>query len=261
MAAYQRLLEADTSLEPVDSPLPSIIALQQTHTLIGQMKTNSWNFKSDISANRKSLGLEETSLHEARSITAAMGQRLERLRAQASLEKGKLPSRRTHERIEQQHRLKLKIAADNAVLKSELTSFINDRLAAMIAAEDLGGPTAGDTSNIEEDMLELGFTNQGKTKKVKASRSAANTLGWNRPSGHPGPGNNTPAERRREAAASEMQSLVEKLLGAYDNGNTYVELSKDSAASRFMVRAKVAQFHSRDARSLRLLDFAREIGD
>lgn len=43
--------------------------------------------------------------------------------------------------------------------------------------------------------------------------------------------------------------------------SSYVELKKDSAASRFLVRAKVAVFHPKDARRLKLVDFGRNVED
>jgi hypothetical protein len=41
----------------------------------------------------------------------------------------------------------------------------------------------------------------------------------------------------------------------------YVDLQRDSAAARFLVRAKVAQFHPRDAGRIRLIDFGRQLDD
>ena len=54
----------------------------------------------------------------------------------------------------------------------------------------------------------------------------------------------------------EMHSLLDDLLEA---GTSYIDLPRDSAASRFLVRSKVAQFHPRDARRLRLVDFGRSL--
>jgi hypothetical protein len=41
----------------------------------------------------------------------------------------------------------------------------------------------------------------------------------------------------------------------------YVDLPRESAAARFLVRSKCAQFHPKDARKLRLIDFGGEIDD
>ena len=41
----------------------------------------------------------------------------------------------------------------------------------------------------------------------------------------------------------------------------YVNLEKDGAAARFLVRAKVAVYHPKDARKLKLLDFGSTVED
>lgn len=70
----------------------------------------------------------------------------------------------------------------------------------------------------------------------------------------------------QRAAAAEMRELTEQLLNslveAGEGGSgSYVELARESAAARFLVRSKVAQFHPRDARKLRLIDFGHELDD
>ena len=67
-----------------------------------------------------------------------------------------------------------------------------------------------------------------------------------------------------EAADAEMRQLIENLFATLigpGGGNGYYELDRDSAATRFLVRAKIAQFHPKDARKLRLVDFGRELDD
>lgn len=41
----------------------------------------------------------------------------------------------------------------------------------------------------------------------------------------------------------------------------YIELKRDSAIARFLVRAKVACFHPKDARRLKLVDFGTSVED
>ena len=70
----------------------------------------------------------------------------------------------------------------------------------------------------------------------------------------------------KSAAAAEMRELTEQLLNNLveaegGEGDAYVELQRESAVARFLVRAKVAQFHPRDARRLRLIDFGRDLDD
>jgi hypothetical protein len=56
-----------------------------------------------------------------------------------------------------------------------------------------------------------------------------------------------------------MHELIDKLLQVASTSSSYLELERDSAASRFLVKAKIAQYHPRDSRRMRLIDVAREI--
>ena len=60
-----------------------------------------------------------------------------------------------------------------------------------------------------------------------------------------------------------MRMLTEDLLNiAVEEGTlAYVTMQRDAAAARFLVRAKVAQFHPKDAQRLRLIDFGQEIDE
>jgi hypothetical protein len=67
-----------------------------------------------------------------------------------------------------------------------------------------------------------------------------------------------------EAADAELRQLMENLFATLTGpggGKAYYQLERDSAASRFLVRAKIAQFHPKDAKRLRLVDFGRELDD
>ena len=60
-----------------------------------------------------------------------------------------------------------------------------------------------------------------------------------------------------------MRDLLEQLLDAAMEAGSgvYVHIQRESAASRFLVRAKVAQLHPKDAKRIRLVDFGRELDD
>lgn len=148
-------------------------------------------------------------------------------------------------------------------LRASLHDFIDEQLAAMLAAEGLGGPTVGDALEIPDTTLEAGYTNHGKPKKPKASNTDQDggqqriDQLMRRQSGRENNQEPNPSNRR-EAAAAEMHTLLDLLV---DTDNSYIDLPRESAASRFLVRAKVAQFHPRDARRLRLIDFGRSLSD
>jgi hypothetical protein len=150
-----------------------------------------------------------------------------------------------------------------------MNDFINDYLAAMIAAEELGGPVVGDMLDVEDDTLAAGFTKKGRAKSSKKpvsdkTRQRRIDQIW----GKAGVENEEEEEEEppteAEAADAEMRKLIENLFATLigpGGGKAYFQLERDSATSRFLVRAKVAQFHPKDARKLRLIDFGRELDD
>jgi len=149
-------------------------------------------------------------------------------------------------------------------LHQSLINFIGRHLGAMVAAEELGGPVVGEMGDIDVDVLTSGFSSQGKPRNVKSGlkglhdskRQARIDEIW---------GVDSAGQTSEQAAAcSEVGELIDDLIaalyGASDSG-VYVVLSRDSAASRFLVRAKIAQYHPKDARRLRLVDFGRGVDD
>jgi hypothetical protein len=147
--------------------------------------------------------------------------------------------------------------------------FVDEHLAAMLAVEELGGPIVGGILEIDEEMLEAGFSTQGRAKKAKAKANEdkrqrrIDEIWGPRQDGN---GDTEGPRSEQEAAGAEMRELTEQLLNslveAGGNGpGAYVDLTRESAAARFLVRAKVAQFHPKDATKLRLIDFGGEIDD
>jgi hypothetical protein len=145
---------------------------------------------------------------------------------------------------------------DTEKLRKVLDDFISEHLSAMLAAEDIGGPVAGHLMDVDEDMLSAGFSSQGKPKSSTMSISEGKRQRkiddiWG--ASHDG----EERENEKTAAAEEVKSLLDELITT----GGYAQLSRDSAAARFLVRANVAQFHPKDAGKLRLLDFAREMDE
>lgn len=171
--------------------------------------------------------------------------------------------------IREQQKRKANLEKETKRLVRAFNKFIDEELAGMLAAEELGGPVVGDLRVVDDETLEAGFNRQGKAKRPKATAQIHDAKRqrriddiWGR---QPGDEDTETGERsEREAAGTEMRTLTEELLNAAagdDTSGAYVDLQRDSAAARFLVRSKVAQFHPRDARRLRLIDFARELDD
>ncbi|TEY70445.1 hypothetical protein BOTCAL_0103g00280 [Botryotinia calthae] len=132
-------------------------------------------------------------------------------------------------------------------------TFIDSHLAPMLAAEELGGPI-------------------GKPKKPKENpnmdkrQRRIDEIWGPKPSLDQDEDEDEEEEEWDEtrAAAAEMRELAEQLLNglleADETGSDgYVTLERDSAAARFLVRSKVAQYHFKDARKLKLVDFEKDI--
>jgi len=156
-------------------------------------------------------------------------------------------------------------------LMRELNWFIDEHLGPMLAAEELGGPVVGGLVDIDPEDLSAGFSAQGKLKKAKDQpdedrRQRRLDDIWG-PQGDEGGANKRKRERDEASAASaELRELTEQLMNRLmeargDSLAAYVELPRESAAARFLVRSKVAMFHPRDSRKLRLVDFGRDLED
>lgn len=162
---------------------------------------------------------------------------------------------------------KLHYDRETGKLVKAFNRFIDEHLAPMLAAEELGGPIVGEVLDIDEEMLEAGFNAQGKVKRTKNGvtedkRQRRIDEIWG--PGPEGSGKGKEPWDEKHAAAAEMRELTEQLLNSLveaEGGGTgaYVELERESAAARFLVRSKVAQFHPKDAKRLRLVDFGGDL--
>jgi len=256
--AYDSLLQTEDELPRAGSILPSLIAIEDTSELIKMSKVSVVVTAEKLSADRERLRVEEANLRDSRAIATGLRERIQRIRDTNARKQKQTPSQVAQEVIKDQNKKNRELDRASTDLKLSLDSFIDETLAPMLAAEDLGGPTVGDALDVSEAMLKAGYTAHGKPKKQKqpaepedgAQQRIDQFLQRSHDASNP--------TSKREAAATEVHELLDALLEA---GNSYVDLNRDSAASRFLVRAKVAQFHPRDARRLRLIDFGRSLGD
>lgn len=173
------------------------------------------------------------------------------------------PEDGARQRREELQKMKTNYEADGRRIYSSLRDFIEQRLAVLLAAEELGGPVVGDLMDVEAEDIAAGFNAQGKLKKPKdgansdkRQRRIDEMLGNREPSS----GDDGHVVETGQGMKDLVQELAQQLKKANgDNASSYVELSRDSAAGRFLVRSKVAQFHPKDAMKMRLIDFGREL--
>ena len=264
--AYETLTTTDPILPPEDSSLPALLAIRDTQNLIAETKISITTIQQKLVQAKKHLEQEEADLRDARLITSALEKRIERLRTVKANRSQQSPNQAAKERLQEQQKRKKTYEAETTKLIRAFNAFTDEHLAAMLAAEELGGPVVGEIMAVEDDLLKAGFNQQGKAKKPKSGSSKDDQRRQRRIDeiwGHideTGDESNTPRSEK-DAAGAEMRALTEDLLNAAVDGtaSAYVELQRDSAAARFLVRAKVAQFHPRDARKLRLIDFRKEL--
>lgn len=257
--AYDLLLRTEDELPATDSVLPSLMAIEDTSQLIKESKISVSMTAEKLSSDRERLRIEEANLRDSRAIASGLRDRIQRIRNANARKQEQTPSQVAQEVAREQKKKNRELDRASEELKESLDEFIDETLAPMLAAEDLGGPTVGDALDVSDATLKAGYTAHGKPKKQKqpAETEDGTQQRIDRFVRRGEDGNSRPSNRR-EAAATELHDLLNDLLEA---GNSYVDLKRDSAASRFLVRAKVAQFHPRDARRLRLIDFARSLSD
>ncbi|KAM5469153.1 hypothetical protein MauCBS54593_004505 [Microsporum audouinii] len=287
--AYKSLLSDVTPQLPApDSPLNGLLAIREAQRLVRELKSTIPSTAEQLVRDRERLKVEEANLRDANSITTELQRRIKGIRQQRRTEddpgskKSKQGSDRfAKELIKEQRRKGIEIEEETAKLKDALKEFVDEYLAPMLAAEDMGGPVVGDQVEVPDSTLEAGYTARGKERKAskagngqsggaKKQQQRIDELlqrGRSRAQGRDGgedeEDNNrddTRITNPREAAAEEMHSLLESLLDIAAT-SSYIELDQDSAASRFLVKAKIAQFHPRNSQKLRLIDVAREIAD
>ncbi|KAL4919868.1 hypothetical protein BDW62DRAFT_216512 [Aspergillus aurantiobrunneus] len=258
--AYDSLLKSETNLPKPESPLPSLIALYETSRIINEGKSSVSATAEKLVNARQRLKTEETNLSDAQSIKDGLRKRIDNIQKDKSGSREKLPSEVARELLEEQRRKKDDLDKDTARIRTALHTFCDENLASMIAAEDLGGPAVGDVAEVSDATLAAGYTRHGKSKKPKAMEEDEDNNQYRIDDMlhlQSGQQRDQPSNKR-EAAATEIHELLDALL---DAGSSYSDLPHESAASRFLVRAKVAQFHPRDARRLRLIDFGRSLND
>ena len=236
--------------------------------MVDQSKNAVAETKVSLATSRMQFQQENIDLMDAQSITQALEARIENLRLQNEEQLGKSAEESAKAIIQEQQRRKRHYVTALKELVKAFKTFVNEQLAAMLAAEDLGGPVVGDLLAIDEEMLRAGFDQQGKAKKAdagnaraEAKRKSRNDEIWGFDAADQ---DEIASLSEKDAAHARFRSLIEDLLNAAtgeENSDPYIKILGESAAVRFLVRAKVAEFHPQDARKLRLVDLGREWDD
>ena len=269
--AYQAVTEAEPLLPPPGSVLPALLAMRRAQQTISETKEYTDSQADSLGQLERRIEAERVNLREQQALQLALESRIQSLRDGLESREEK-----TEDQIAKEHIAKLKQQKDHwdkqtSSLMKQLDWFIGEHLGPMLAAEELGGPVVGGLMDIDPDDLSAGFSAHGKLKKApsqpdhdKRQRRLDDIWG-------PQDQQDQPNKRKRErdeasAASAEMRDLTEQLMNKLmeaggDTSAAYVEIPRESAAARFLVRSKVAVFHPKDARRLRLVDFGRDLED
>ena len=268
-AAYKSLTVAEPVLPPVDSPLPALLALRSTHTLIGETKDSIIATKEQSSGTRARLHQESESLRDANLLSAALKQRIEGLQLKQSSDLQILPAELVKDIILDERTRKGQYAKGLRSLVKAFNHFVEEHLAGMLAVEELGGPVVGDMIEVDEEVLKAGFSQQGKVIKQRTDPTSSEIERKRRIDDIWGPFDEDDeaevGERTEtDAAGAAFRALCEDLLNAAagdEGSDPYVDIPQETATVRFLIRSKVAEFHPQNAKKLRLVDFTSDLDD
>ncbi|KAF2260954.1 hypothetical protein CC78DRAFT_522453 [Lojkania enalia] len=263
--AYKTLAHVPPFLPGKDSALPALLAARTLQETIVGTKEAISSTEAQITNTEGKLRREEANLQDAHLITEAMEARIERLRTRQVDRSQKTSAQLAKDLIATKQAQTQAYEEECTRLTKALHDFLEKHLSAMLAAEDLGGPVVGDILDAGNETLAAGFTKNGKAKSLKKMPSDTRrqrTIDqiW----GLQAMPEDEEPMTEAEAADSEMSELIQHLfttLMGPGGGKAYYELGRDSAAARFLVRSKIAQFHPKDAWKIRLIDFGRELDD
>jgi hypothetical protein len=130
-----------------------------------------------------------------------------------------------------------------------LQKFFGTHLVALLEIEELGGPVAGLASEEVDAKKVLARRGRGQMTLEEAFKARRRR--------ERGDGEEDEDEEAEDdgGVESEMTELLQDLMNKSLESESYVTLARESAVARFLVRAKVAEFHQRDARKIKLVDF------
>lgn len=269
--AYEEVAESKPFLPAPGSVLPALLAIRNARNTINE--SNEYlesQAKSQDELARK-LEAEKTALREQQALKTALENRIQSLRDGLQNKQEKTPEQMAKERIAELKRQKKEWENRTAKLTKDLDWFIEEHLGPMLAAEELGGPVVGQLTDIDPEDLSAGFSAQGKLKKAKDQpdidkRQRRIDEIWGAQDQQGESNKRKREEDEASAAVADIRRLIEQLMNKLvesqgDNSASYLKISKETAAVRFLVRSKVASFHPKDAQKLRLVDFGRDIDD
>jgi hypothetical protein len=267
--AFHDVAESEPLLPSPGSVLPALLAMRRAHQTIAESNEHNDKQAALLEQIERRIDAERANLREQQALQVALENRIKLLREGLENRQEKTGEQIAKERITELKQQKNHWDKETSNLMKQLDWFIGEHLGPMLAAEELGGPVVGDLTEIDPDDLISGFNVHGKLKKAKAQQDQDRRQKRIDEIWGPAEQQGQPNKRKRErdeisAASTEMRDLIVQLMNKLmesggDTSTAYVEIPRESAAARFLVRSKVAVFHPKDAQRLRLVDFGREL--
>ncbi|KAI9171590.1 Deoxyuridine 5'-triphosphate nucleotidohydrolase [Paramyrothecium foliicola] len=224
------------------SILPALLALRKTHQTIEESKAFLASHKPDVQQAERQLEADQANLRDQKLLNDALEARIAKTKEELSADVSMRPEDAARKRLAELQTKKQNYKRDTSKLMKALIGFIDSHLAAMLAAEELGGPVVGDIMDIDSGTLATGFNAQGKVQKRKSEvneekRQKRLDEIWGGIDEQAGHGKQDVNEIG--AAGTEMRQLTEELLNRLveaggDSSASYVELPRESAAARFL---------------------------
>lgn len=228
-------------LPSASSPLNLLLGYRAVQRSIGCNAARIPRARAELADARRELAHAETTLAELRALGDALEGRVQ------ELERG---GGGPHADGVAELRAKLRdTRRKSARTMKALQAFFGTALKARLEIEELGGPIA-ECADVDVDAKKaVGRAGAGgqitleqafRARKKRRARHAKNA---------------EEEESEEEDVDDEMRGLLELLMNKSLEADAYVELEMESAVARFLVRAKVAELHPRDARRIRLVGF------
>ena len=156
-----------------ESPLPALLALRITLNLIEESKQTIRETHTRLAEANAEFGRESQSLNDARYLTSALEERIQRLRNEQDDHMNQSAQDIAGNLVAEQLRRKSHYAKELRGMVRAFNRFVKERLALMLAAEDLGGPIVGDDLSLDENVLKAGFTQKGQRRTVDMNGDGA----------------------------------------------------------------------------------------
>lgn len=247
------------------SHLPALLATRECQGIISETKDSVILTHTTLKTARGDLSAEQRDLSDASLFTTALEDRIGKLRGAVSQRAKRSAEEAAQVLLSEEKEQAQLLKRSHKKLTNALVRFVDSKLAPLIAAEELGGPVAGSTLDVSEDVLASGFNVRGRPNKSKKKMSQNarqkridqmfTSTGMQEDEG-------VPETEATQAALAVKDLLGELLETAIDQGSgRYVTIEKETAASRFLVRARVAVLDPRDAKRIRMVNFAKTLDD